>query len=53
MSKKQTARQDRVETMLDGTTCSPDEILHWAWTEACAMLYCGEDPNTVSLEGLE
>jgi len=53
MSKKRTARQGRVETAPDGTTCAPDEILHWAWTEACAMLYCGEDPNEVSQEELQ
>jgi hypothetical protein len=47
------ARQNRVVTAPDSATCSPDELLHWAWTEACALLYCGEDPNHVSQDELQ
>lgn len=37
----------------DAASCSPEQVLQWAWTEACAMLYCGEDPNDVSQEELQ
>ncbi|MHB0935001.1 MAG: sialidase family protein [Armatimonadota bacterium] len=50
---RRTAWQDPVETTPDNVTCSPEEVLHWAWTKACALLYCGEDPNDVSQDELQ
>ena len=40
-------------TTPDAASCSPDDVLQWAWTEACALLYCGEDPNDVSQDELK
>lgn len=34
-------------------SCPPEQVLQWAWAEACALLYCGEDPNDVSLSELK
>ena len=36
----------------DAGFCPPEQVLQWAWAEACALLYCGEDPNEVSQDEL-
>ncbi len=36
----------------DAASCPTEAVLQWAWAEACAMLRCGEDPNTVSQDEL-
>ena len=30
-------------------TCSPYEVLGWAWTEACSRLDKGEDPRKIEM----
>jgi hypothetical protein len=34
-------------------SCPPEQVLQWAWAEACGLLYCGEDPNQVSQDELK
>ena len=53
MESRNNSRRGRDATPAGAASCSPDNVLQWAWAEACALLACGENPNTVSLSELK
>jgi len=53
MKSRSNPRRGSDATTSDAASCPPDIVLQWAWAEACALLYCGEDPNDVSLDELK
>lgn len=53
MESRNNLRHGSDTTTSDAASCPPDDVLQWAWTEACALLYCGEDPNDVSQDELK
>ncbi|MDP6117741.1 MAG: sialidase family protein [Planctomycetota bacterium] len=52
MKSPSNLQQESDATASDAASCPPEQVLQWAWAEACALLYCGEDPNDVSLSEL-
>ena len=52
MTTRGKLRKEPDTTNPAAASCPPEAVLQWAWAEACALLYCGEDPNDVSQEEL-
>ena len=53
MTSRSKLRKKSDATTPDAPSCPPEAVLQWAWAEACALLYCGEDPNAVSQSELQ
>jgi hypothetical protein len=53
MTTRGKLRRKSDTTNPDAASCPTEAVLQWAWAEACAMLRCGEDPNTVSQDELQ